>query len=658
MNRKIKIVLSLLLVTCICFAVGCKRKQNEEPIYYQLSQTQYSLKCFEEYQLSVLTNGEIESVEWLSLNASVATVKDGLVIAKGVGSSVIKAVVNGQSLSCLVNVVDNDKVPSIFLSDDAYALAKNEKLSVFPKIMFDGALYDDGIFTFEIANTSICEIQNGEIVGKEYGETVMRVYGEWRGAEKLILYKEVPLSVKRDAALVVNQTDFELYTENQVVGTEDFITEKQLTANLIVNNVVDNETLITWHVSGEDLVSVSDDGLVTVNQNGKEGVAYVWAQVQTNEIDVVSDKIEISVKKPIIDKSAEITLVHDMFEKVQSIDSVQVFGANTEIVSVVDAVNVSTELFKDGKVEYSSNVADKRQWIVSAKTYSVKVSVNCVTKILRTAKDIDNMDDLARPSSYNDKAMNNFSGWFLLGNDIDYGGKTYVSDVTLSNGFGGVWRKSIFDGQGYSISNITFSGNGLFGVRAYDCEFKNVAVINAKLTSMRSNVITQQFYGTGLVDSVFVQATSTVSPDSSSNVLIGSLESTTLSKISNVIVDVVSATNAERLSGITKTSKTSPKLSVFDAVYTIGVKVNVGASVNEFGVYDETDTSKNIYLANVSENNVGYVGGGYETDSQFLSEKQTIFKNDFAKVFAISEENSQTVLKFMGRTVKIFNEAV
>ena len=639
--------------------MGCKSKTNgneKEPITCTLNTTQCTIKCFEEYQLSVITNGEIGKVEWVSLNKNVATVIDGKVIAKSVGSSVVKAVVDGTSLSCLVNVVSNDKVPSIFLDDDAYSLVKNGSLKINPKVMFNGKLYEDGEFTFEVGDQNVCEIQNGQIIGKEYGQTVLRVFGEWRGAESVVLVKEVPLSVKRDANLLLSQSNFELFTENKVAGTENFAIENQLTATLFVENAVDNSKTIVWECSDQQLITV-DNGLVKVNINGKTGVAYVWAKVQTNELDVISDKIKVTVSKPIIDKTEQITLIHDMSEKTQTIDAVKVFGASENIVSVIDAINPSVELFKDGKAEYYSKVASQREWIISAKTYGVKVLVNCVTKVLRTAKDIDDMDNLARPESYNDKSMNNFSGWFLLGNDIDYGGKTYVSDVTLSNGFGGVWRNAIFDGQGYSISNITFSGNGLFGVRAYDCEFKNVAIINAKLTTSRSNVITQQFYGTGKINAVFVQVISTVKNGTYSNVLIGSLENTALSKISNVIVDVVNATNAEHLSGITRTSMTSPKLSVFDAVYTIGVKVNVGANVNEFGVYDDIDTSKNIYLANVSKNNVGYVGGAYEKDSDFLNE-QNMFTGEFAKVFALGSENGQTVLKFMGRTVKIFNTTV
>ena len=656
MKRKFKIILSLLLATCLCFAVGCKNKSNSnenKPITYSLSATQCTVKCFEEYQLSIITTGEIGNVEWVSLNKNVATVIDGKVIAQSVGSSVVKAVFDGRSLSCLVNVVSNDKVPSIFLDDDSYSLVKDGHLKITPKVMFDGKLYEDGEFTFEVDNQNICEIQDGKIIGKEYGKTTLRIFGEWRGAESVILVKEVPLSVKRDATILLSQSNFELFTENQVAGTESFAVEKQISSTLFVENAVDNSKTVVWECSDQELITV-ENGLVKVNSNGKTGVAYVWAQVQTSEIDVVSDKIKVTVSKPILDKTEQVTLIHDMSERAQAVDAVKVFGTNENVVSVVDAINPTVELFNNGKAEYYSKAASQREWIVSAKTYSVKVLVNCVTKVLRTAKDIDDMDNLAKPESYSDKSMNSFSGWFILGNDIDYGGRTYVSEVTLSGGFGGVWASGILDGQGYNISNITFTGNGFFGVRALSIVLKNISITGAKLTGARANVVTGQLYRTSVIENVFVQATSTVGSGTKSNVLVGALEDAALSKITNVVVDIESATNADHISGITKTSTLAPKLSVFNAVYTLGAKVNIGADVNADGVYDETDSKNNTYLANASENNVSYVGGAYETDSEFLSE-QNVFTGEFAKVFALASENGQTVLKFMGRTVKVFD---
>ncbi len=661
MKRKIKMILALIFVACICFtAFACTNGnggENGDKITCSLNTTQCTIKRFEDFQLTILTDKEIDSVEWISLNKNVATVDNGKVIAKSVGSSVIKAVVDNQSLSCLVNVVSNDKMPAVFLSDDQFSLIKNGTLKITPQIMFDGKLYDDGSFSFEVENQNICELQDGVLLAKEYGETVLRVFGSWRSAESIMLIKEVPLFVKRDATLIVEQSDFDIYTENSVSGTENYSIEQLLTANLFIENVIDTQKTVEWKVSDESLISVTENGKVTVNKDGNTGVAYVWAEVNDDDVCVSSDMIEVSVLKPVIDKTEQISLIHDMSVKTQSIDGNYVFGKETEILSVVDAISPTNELFKDGEVEYFSNVASEREWIISAKTYSVKVKVKCVTKILYNAKDLNDMDNIARPQNYNEQSINEFSGWFVLANDIDYEGKTYVSDVKLSGGYGGIWENAVFDGQGYAIKNITFSSYGFFGVRANNCVFKNVAIINAKITSASSCVVTNQFYGTSVIENVFVSATSTVKAGSCVNVLVGSLQSqnTTLFRIRDVVVDVVSATNMDHLSGIARTSVPSPRLEIFDAVYTIGAKVNVGAKVDINGEYDENDAEKNINLKNVAENNVGYVGGSYQTDESFLSEKEQIFKGDFAKVFGLAQESGQTVLKFMGQTVKVFN---
>ena len=660
MKRKIKMILALLFVACVCFtAFACTNGNgggNGDKITCSLNVTQCTIKRFEDFQLTVLSDKEIDNVEWISLNKNVATVDNGKVVAKSVGSSVIKAVVGNQSLSCLVNVVSNDKMPAVFLSDDQFSLIKNGTLKITPQIMFDGELYGDGTFSFEIEDQNICELQNDVLFAKEYGETVLRVCGSWRSAESILLIKEVPLFVKRDATLIVEQSDFDIYTENGVSGTENYSTERTLTANLYIENVINTQKTVEWKVSDDSLINVTENGKVTVNKDGNTGIAYVWAEVNEDNVSVSSDMIEVSVLKPVIDKTEQISLIHDMSVKTQSINDNYVFGKETEILSVVDTVSPTNELFKDGVVEYFSNVASEREWIISAKTYSVKVKVKCVTKVLYNVKDLNDMDNVAYPKNYNEQAINSFSGWFVLANDIDYEGKTYVSEVQLSSGYGGRWENAIFDGQGYSIKNITFNKYGFFGVRAKDCVFKNVAIIDAKLTSSSSCVVTNQFYGTSVIENVFVRATSTVQSGSFVNVLVGSLQDQkpNLSRIRDVVVDVISATNMDHLSGIVRTSVPSPKLEVFDAVYTIGAKVNVGTRIGIDGKYNG-DTKLDVNLKKVAENNEGYVGGSYQTDQEFLNEKEQIFNGDFAKVFVLTQESGQTVLKFMGNTVKVFN---
>ena len=653
MKRKIKIILTLLLVACVAFTVvGCNTEKGKGSLNCELNATQCTIKCFEEFQLEISADGEPVEAEWVSLNNSVVSVENGLVIAKKTGSGVIKAVVRGKSYSCLVNVVSNDKVPAIFTDDDSFSLVKDGSLKISPKIMFDGELYDDGKFTLEIDDQNVCEIQDQTLVGKAYGQTVLRIIGEWRGADEILLVKEVPLYVKRDANILTNQSEVTLYTENKISGTENCAVQQQLGATLYVDNVVDDTKTVVWETSDDNLINITEDGLVSANTNGETGEVLVWAKVQTNEIDVVSDAIKITIAKPVIDKTEEISLVHDMALKTQAIDAEKVFGNDsTEVVSVVDVVN-ATEMFKDGKVEYSSNAAMEREWIVSSKTYSVKVTAQCVTKVFYTADDLKQLDEYGKPKSYNQAAQNYFSGWFLLGADIDYGGKSFESGVRTAAGWGGLWDSMVFDGQGYSINNITFPSDGLFGMWLDNCTIKNLIFTEVTLPGAKSTVLCNTIRRNSVLENVFVSVKSTVASGTLSKGLVLGVDETVT--IKNLVVDVLSATNVDDFSGVTNTTLINPRLNVFDAVYTIGAKVCIGSPANENGVYDEVDTKNNTELVPVAANHTGYVGGGYETDAEFVADKEVIFTGDFAKVFTLATEGGQTVLKFMSKTVKTF----
>ena len=115
-------------------------------------------------------------------------------------------------------------------------------------------------------------------------------------------------------------------------------------------------------------------------------------------------------------------------------------------------------------------------------------NVICATKVIKT------IDDLAAVKY----TGTNITGYYVLGGDINGNGAT-ISDGTKgwsqNHGFCG---DAIFDGRGYTISNITVSGNGIFGTLGKST-VKNVKFTDVTLSG-GSSLFAHAMYNTKLID--------------------------------------------------------------------------------------------------------------------------------------------------------------
>ena len=102
-------------------------------------------------------------VSWKSSNTSVATVSNGIVTAKSVGSAVITAYTSTQSVQCKVTVTDNSSSMEIYKTTAAVSAGKT---------------YYNGIrsslsTTWSSSDTTVCKVQNGFITGVSAGTAVV-----------------------------------------------------------------------------------------------------------------------------------------------------------------------------------------------------------------------------------------------------------------------------------------------------------------------------------------------------------------------------------------------------------------------------------------------------------------------------------------------------
>ena len=294
---------------------------------------------------------------------------------------------------------------------------------------------------------------------------------------------------------------------------------------------------------------------------------------------------------------------------------------------------------------------------ISTATNDYFKNVEVITAVLMTAEDLDNMDVWGRPANFDaDKlgtsgVMYNYSGIFRLGADIDYGGKLYTTEVHYGmqgyvSGAGARWKGLVFDGQGNSIKNIKFDNAlaenkfnsfGLFGYEVQSSTIKNVAVTGVEIGSgAYTGVFGRIIKTNSVLENVFVQGSS--NSENNHAFTFYNLADATC-RINNVVVDVVSVENSDKLSAITVVGQTATdRVATITNAYVIGAEKTV--------CYNNSDKTATVNMENAL--------AGYIDDQAFLAAKDTIFTSNFTVVFTIETENGNTVLKFFDKTVKTF----
>lgn len=109
-------------------------------------------------------------IYWSSTNASVVTVDNGTIIARGIGeATIIASTYNGKRATCNVKVVTH--VKSLNLSDKSITLGNNEKYNLGREINPPEA---ESMCHWSSSNELVATVdQNGKVTAKSYGVTVI-----------------------------------------------------------------------------------------------------------------------------------------------------------------------------------------------------------------------------------------------------------------------------------------------------------------------------------------------------------------------------------------------------------------------------------------------------------------------------------------------------
>lgn len=191
-----------------------------------------------------------KSVIWSSSNKKVATVKNGKVTAKEIGTAIIsvKTKEGGYTASCKVTV--NLPVSKITFDRQTIYVAKGKKVKV-AAIMTPEDTTDT--ITWSSSNEKIATVKNGEITGKLEGQT--KITAKTTSGKKATINVVISDKEIKAESIILNKKDITL-----CIG-------KKLALKATVSPA-DSTDSIEWTSSNKKVASVNSNGRVTIKQAG------------------------------------------------------------------------------------------------------------------------------------------------------------------------------------------------------------------------------------------------------------------------------------------------------------------------------------------------------------------------------------------------------
>mgnify|MGYP003308769636 CR=1 FL=1 len=169
-NKKLAILAAICLVTATTAVVtGCKKPEPVAPVYeVTLDADTLDLAIGETANLvPSYTQISGTTVVYTSSNPSVATVDAaGKITALSKGTAVITATYGTATDTCTVNVGLGDNFPTLMLAnatESSITLNQYTPLDLTGSILFNGLMYDDVTFSYDVSNTAVGDVTDGPV---------------------------------------------------------------------------------------------------------------------------------------------------------------------------------------------------------------------------------------------------------------------------------------------------------------------------------------------------------------------------------------------------------------------------------------------------------------------------------------------------------------
>ena len=175
---------------------GCKQNSSssheQEPNLISLSETTITLSEDKTHQLVVTIDDSLKNylVFWTMRDESIASVEDGLVTAKKVGSTICTVQVGKYSANCAVNVTNFEPLAdlNIILNETEYNLNVNDTFTLPIVVKYGSETIADYTISGEPSNSNVVSFTNGILTALAVGQSdiLLTVTYESCTANKLI----------------------------------------------------------------------------------------------------------------------------------------------------------------------------------------------------------------------------------------------------------------------------------------------------------------------------------------------------------------------------------------------------------------------------------------------------------------------------------------
>ena len=257
MNLKKTMLYAVSLMPIVLLSLFACAKPELEKISVTsvtLSKTSIELKAGESVTLTATIKPEDatdKTVVWSSSDASVATVKDGVVTAVKMGSVMITAKAGDKTATCQITVVATP-VTSITLDKTSACLRAKETVTLTATVNPSDAT--ERTVTWTTSDASIATVSDGVVTAINVGSATITAKAGDKTAICQIIVETVPV-----ASIALNKTSVSLKAGETVT----------LTATVNPSDATDKT--ITWNTSDASVATVQS-GVVTAIQVGSAAI--------------------------------------------------------------------------------------------------------------------------------------------------------------------------------------------------------------------------------------------------------------------------------------------------------------------------------------------------------------------------------------------------
>ena len=481
------------LLVLICFVLtGCKndkKNDNEQRIIYttaddlvtpdlKVASESVDLIIGDEYFINLSYN-KVDGyhLEYSSSNNNVSVSDVGVIKALKQGSSIVTIkYTNGEkdySISITVNISFGSFVPELITDYDSVNLEIDNEFNLNPYILFRNTKYYDEKISYESLDENVCSIsKDGTIKALSFGKTLILITGSFKGKNSNSypsLNKYIELNVT-DKVKIYNGTevmnDISLYTVSNAYGV-NYLKSTPIDFKIEVNGTkYDAE----YEIEDNSLVDIKNQLMTSVSPGSTSIRIFKEINGKTYSANYLLNVFRPTVK--IEDTIPMFSVVDGLYFDSSSLTKKDIMSFINDDSQILSAKQDGEELLvEDNKVfnVISSSKIKRGSANITIYTDSIayELQLETIEKVITTKEDL----------KYFELKDKDLSGYFELSGNID------ATDIKIVQKNSINYFSGVFNGNGYSISNLDVSNSSLFGSIYSSSKFMNFALKNLNASS-------------------------------------------------------------------------------------------------------------------------------------------------------------------------------